>query len=173
MHMSPRFRKTFIRLLGVAGCMSVVIALVPSALAETSELDFVRREHQFRGPSHVQDNGGWAAIARDREELRAIWDRYRQRGSLPTIRFEENIAVVAGLGGSGCGTHLHDLRLNRDKSRIAARVYREDPGPDAACTDQYVQETFTVAVQRADLRGLNVSELRVLPRVIDDPSPGS
>ena len=152
---------------------SVCMIVVPSALAETTALDFVRKEHQMRGPSETRDNGGWAALARDRGELRDIWGRYNQRGDLPIIGFEDNIAVVAGLGGSGCGTHLHTLRLNRDKQRIVAVLYREDPGPKYACTDQYVQETFTVSVRRDDLRGLNMAELHVLPRVIEDPDPGS
>lgn len=166
-------RSALIRTLTAACCLSVVLGSAPTALAETTRLDFVRKEHQRRGPTEVRDNGGWAALARDRSELRDIWDRFRQRGSLPIIRFEEYIAVVAGLGGSGCGTHLHGLRLNRDKQRIVALLYREDPGPKYACTDQYVQETFTVAVRREDLRGLNMAELHVVPRVIEDPSPDS
>lgn len=161
------------RILGAACCFSVVVGLAATALAETTRLDFVRKDHQRRGPTEVRDNGGWAALARDRDELREVWDRFRQRGSLPIIGFEENIAVVAGLGGDGCGTHLHGLRLNRDRQRIVALLYRENPGPKYACTEQYVQETFTVSVRRDDLRGLRMADLRVFPRVIDDPSPGS
>lgn len=171
--MPPSVRRVLIRILAVAGCVSIGLAPAPSALAHTTELDFAWKDHQSRGPHHLQDNGGWAAIARDRDELRDIWDRYRQTGELPTIRFEENIAVIAGLGGGGCGTGLHGLKLNREKRRIAALLFREDPGPGYACTDQYVQETFTLSVQRVDLRGVSVATLRVLPRVIQDPSPGS
>ena len=150
----------------VLALVLVLGAVVPAGAA-TEDLDFVRKETQRRGPL---DRFMWGALATDRAELRELWDKYQQRGPLPTIHFERNVAVVAGTGGSSsCPTHLHDLRLNRERKRIIARMYQMDPGGDGACTDDWIPTTFTVVVKRSDLKPLDIGELSVRSRRIDDP----
>ncbi|MDP9069156.1 MAG: hypothetical protein M3N53_12540 [Actinomycetota bacterium] len=112
-------------------------------------------------------------MATSRSELRDLWNHFNQRGDLPIIRFNRNVAILASLGGSGsCGVRLHDLRLNRVRKVVVARLYGVDPGEGAGCTDDYVLYTFTVAVSRADLEPLTPDDLRVRRREIADPDPG-
>lgn len=145
----------------------VSMGSVLPAAAETERVPFVRKEFQRRGPSERP----WAAMATDRAELRRLWDHFNQRGDLPRIRFRRKVAVLASLGGSGsCGVRLHDLRLNREKKVLNARMYQVDPGEGGVCTDDYVLHTYTVAVARAELRPLQIKELRVRRRQIADPS---
>lgn len=152
-----------------AGAM-LMLALLPfaSAGAATTPLDFVRKDVQRRGPG--TDRIRWGALARDRGDLRRLWDRYEQEGRAPRVRFRRNVAVLAGTGGSGsCRTRLHDLRLDREHGRVIVRVYTEDPGEGAGCTDDWVPYTFTVAVARRDLKPLRLGELNVRARRIADP----
>ena len=150
--------------------VALLLALVPTsaALADTEPLDFVRKNAQRNGP----DDFVWAGIARDRSELRRLWERFNLQGDLPTIHFERNIAVVAGTGGSSsCPARLHDVRLDRDRKRILARIYQYDPGGEGSpCTDDWVPRTFTVAVAREDLRPLRARDLRARTRRIEDPN---
>lgn len=133
-----------------------------AALAETERLQFDRKEAQFHGPNRFK----WAAMARDRGDLRRLWDRYHQRGPLPIIGFENNVAILAGsVGSSSCPLHLHDLRLNRERKRIVVRMYMSD----GICTADVVARTFTLAVARSDLKPLQVGEVRVQPRRIEEP----
>ena len=151
------------------GCIVLIslLGMIVPARAETESLDFVRKDNQTRGPRGSQFM--WGALARDRVELRELWERYQQRGPLPTIRFERNVAILAGTrGSSSCPSILHDLRLNRERKRVVVRMYQLDPG-DGACTDDWIPRTFTVAVARADLKPLAIAEIRVRPRRIDDP----
>lgn len=146
----------------------LVLLLIPmsAASAETEPLDFVRIETQARGP----DDFVWAAMARDRGELRRLWERYNQRGKLPVVRFKKNVAVLAGTGGSSsCPPRLHDLRLNRERKRVVVRLY-ESSGGGGACTGDWLPRTFTVAVARPDLRPFRPRRLSVRPRRIDDPN---
>ena len=147
---------------------ALLFALIPTsaALADSEPLDFVRKNAQRNGP----DDFVWAGLARDRGDLRRLWERFNLRGDLPTIQFEKNVAVVAGTGGSSsCPARLHDLRLDRERKRILARMYQTWPGEGGACTDDWVPRTFTVAVAREDLRPLRPRELRARPRRIEDP----
>lgn len=133
-----------------------------AALADTEPLEFDRKGVQGRGP----DDFMWGAMARDRDDLRRLWDRYNQRGPLPVIRFRKNVAVLAGSGGSSsCPLRLHDLRLNREHERIVVRMYMSD----GVCTDDWRPRTFTVAVARSDLEPLPVRDVQVRPRRIDEP----
>jgi hypothetical protein len=146
----------------------IVLVGVTSASAKPEPLDFVRKERQDRGP---QEKTTWAAMARSRDELRELWDRYDQEGPLPHIGFEENVAVLAGtVGSSSCPYRLHDLRLNRERKRVVARMYVNEPDEPVACTDDLAPRTFTVSVARADLKPPGAAQLRVRARRIDDPS---
>jgi hypothetical protein len=148
---------------------AIAFSGVGAAFAESDNLPFVVKERQRSGP-HERP---YAAIATSRGELRKHWDRFNQRGDLPTIRFEKNFAILTTLGGSGsCGVNLHDLRLKREEKRVIARMYRSDPGEGEGCTDDYVLYTFTVAVARADIRPLPPDQLTVRRREIRDPDPG-
>lgn len=151
---------------------AIVLAFVilgSAAAASTEKLDFVRKDVQRRGP----DDFVWGGLARDRDQLRVLWDRYNQSGKLPIVRFEENVAVLAGTGGSSsCPARLHDVLLNRERKRIVVRLYQTDPGPGNACTDDWVPRTFTLAVERADLKPLRIRQLSVRTRRIQDPDPG-
>ncbi|HEX2239563.1 MAG TPA: hypothetical protein VHJ82_00250 [Actinomycetota bacterium] len=152
-----------------AALVLTALVLAIPAEASTEKLDYVRKDVQRHGP----DDFVWGGLARNRDELRVLWDRYNQTGKLPTIRFQKNVAVLGGTGGSSsCPARLHDLRLNRERKRIVMRVYQTDPGPGFACTDDWVPKTFTLAVSRDDLKPLRASQLRVRPRRIQDPDPG-
>ncbi|HEX2196065.1 MAG TPA: hypothetical protein VHJ76_03985 [Actinomycetota bacterium] len=154
------------RSIGLAGLL--VLGLLPPspASAHSEPLDFVRKERQDRG---FVDKSVWGAMARNRRELRRLWKRYEQKGPLPVIRFEKNVAVLAGTHGPGtCRPKLHDLRLNRERKKVVARMYEEEH--DGACTADVVPRTFTVAVARADLKPLKPRELKVRARRIDDPN---
>lgn len=145
----------------------VALLPLPPASAKPEPLDYVRKEVQRRGP----DEFVWGAMARDRDDLRRLWDRYNQRGPLPTIRFKKNVAVLGGTGGSSsCPARLHDLRLNRERKRVVVRMYVEDPGEDAACTADWVPKTFTLAVARRDVKPQRPRALKVRPRRIEDPN---
>ncbi|HEX2294461.1 MAG TPA: hypothetical protein VHN37_04050 [Actinomycetota bacterium] len=151
----------------MAALLAAALLPVPPAHAKTERLDFVRKERQRNGP----DKSIWGAMARDRDDLRRLWDRYRQTGPLPVIRFRKNVAILAGTRGSStCPYRLHDLRLDRDRKRIVARMYVKDHDEPVACTDDLAPRTFTVAVARADLKPFRPRELKVRPRRIDDPT---
>lgn len=153
------------------GLLALLIVLVgvPSASAKPEPLDFERKERQGRGP---QEKSTWGGMARDRDELRELWDRYDQEGPLPHIGFEKNVAVLAGtVGSSSCPYRLHDLRLNRERKRVVVRMYVNDPDQPVACTDDLAPRTFTVSVARSDLKPPGAKELKVRARRIDDPKP--
>jgi len=152
----------------IALLTSFLLGVLPAtpASAKTEPLDFVRKERQDRG---LVEKSMWGAMARNRKELRRLWKRYEQKGPLPIIRFEKNVAVIAGTHGPGtCRPKLHDLRLNRERKKVIARMYEEEH--DGACTADVVPRTWTVAVARADLKPLKPRELKVRPRRIDDPN---
>ncbi len=150
--------------------VAIFVLCVPGiAVGESESLAFARKESQRRGPTERP----YAAMATSRPELRDLWNHFNQRGDLPIIRFKRNVAILAALGGSGsCGVRLHDLRLNREKKLLVARLYQVDPGGGAVCTDDLVLYTFTVAVRRADLNPLRPDDLQVRRRQIADPDPG-
>ena len=150
----------------------VVLALLLSltlavpAAAETERLPFESKGRQRRGPTEAPYSG----LARNRGELRELWSHFNMYGDPPAIDFEKNVAILASIGGSSsCGMRLHDLRLKRDRARVIVRMYVEDPGPGNGCTDDLAPFTFTVSVERSDLRPLRAREVRVSRRRIDDP----
>lgn len=112
--------------------------------------------HQERGP--CCDHFKWRAFVTDRSELRAEWERMSLRGDPPRIGFDRRVAVIAGTGGSSsCPPSMGGLRLNRKERRIVARIRIGAEGP-AACTADWVPNTFVMAVPRDEVpRG----ELRV------------
>jgi hypothetical protein len=145
----------------------LVVGLIPAS-AGTREIPHEYKEGHLGGPSW-RGNDPWAAMARNRAELQALWRRYDQPGRPPVIRFEENIAILSGFSGSsGCHAHLHDLRLDASRKRIVARVYNY--GGPKPCTDDFAPFTNTVRAARRDLRPFRAGELRVTPRRIEDPN---
>jgi hypothetical protein len=148
----------------VASAVAVSLFVPLDAVAETEALDFVRKDAQYRGGEGFK----WRAIATDRDDLRRIWNRFNQHGPLPVIHFKRNIAILAGSGGSSsCRLRLHGLSLNRERSRILARVYQASGGGD--CTDDWIPRTFTVAVARHDLRPLRPRDVTVRVLRVADP----
>ena len=79
---------------------TLLLSAAGTALGEAERLPFDRKDSQRRAPTERP----FAAMATNRSELRNLWDHSDQRGSLPNIRFERNLAILASLGGSGsCG----------------------------------------------------------------------
>ena len=146
-----------------------ILSGASTAIGETERLPVMRKGSQRQGP----DARPYAGMATSRSELRDLWNHFNQRGDLPLIRFERNVAILASIGASGsCGAELHDLRLNRERKVVVVRLNQSDPGEGNGCTADVVLYTFTVAVSRADLKPLRPDELRVRRRFIDDPDPG-
>lgn len=138
------------------------------ALAKPEPIDWDWKGRQRRGPEESRRNP-WGGIARNRDELRRLWDLYEQRGKLPIIRFEKNVAVLTGTtGSSSCPARLHDVRINRDRKRLVVRMYEEGAETDI-CTADVQWRTFTLAVARADLKPLRARELKLRARMIEDP----
>ena len=133
--------------------------------AKPEPLGYVRKDVQRRGP----DKAKWGAGAPGRDRMKALWDRFNQKGQPPRIRFEDRVAVVAGTGGSGsCPMRLHDVRLHPARNRIVVRVYTEAPDDDL-CSGDWVPRTFTVSVARRELKPLRPRRLDVRVRRIADP----
>ncbi|MDQ4124518.1 MAG: hypothetical protein M3134_02815 [Actinomycetota bacterium] len=150
--------------------LALVAGLAAPALARPEPIDWDWKERHRRGPTEGRGNGTWGGLARNRDELRRLWELYDQPGAMPIIRFEKNVAVVAGTAGSSsCPARLHDVRLNRERKRIVVRMYVAD-GDNEICTADFVPRTFAVAVARADLEPLGARALRLRPREIEDPN---
>ena len=144
----------------------LTVALIVSCIAVTparaanEQLPYKQVAHQDRGPSG--DHFKWRAYVTERSELRAAWERFNLRGDPPRIGFERRVAVIAGTGGSSsCPPSVGSLRLNREEKRVVVRIRIGAKGP-AACTADWVPNTFVMAVRRSDVpRGdLNVRVYR-------------
>ena len=122
------------------------------------EVPYREVAHQQRGPGGFK----WRAYATNRAELRAAWKRFELRGDPPRIGFDRRVAVLAGTGGSSsCPPSVGGLRLNRKEARIVVRIRIGAEG-QAACTADWVPNTFVMSVKRSELpRGdLNVRVYR-------------
>ncbi len=140
---------------------------VAPAAAHSERIPFKRKDRQARGPSERPYDG----LAKDRRELRDLWDHFNQAGDPPFIGFKRNVAVlVATFGSSSCPAQIHDVRLNRDKKVLVVRVYDPEPPDGGGCTDDIAPFTRTISVARADLNPLKPRQLEVRRRYIDDPN---
>lgn len=145
--------------------LSIVALLAAPAVAKPEPIDWDWKERHRGG----RDEQVWGGLARNRDELRRLWRLYDQPGKPPVIRFEKNVAVVAGaIGSSSCPAQLYDVRLNRERKRVVVRMYEENSETDI-CTADVVPRTFSVSVARRDLRPLAARELKLRPREIEDP----
>ena len=121
--------------------------LLGTAQAAGDALRYREVAHQNRGPDRFK----WRTYVTDRSQLRAAWERFNLRGDPPRIGFERRVAIVAGTGGSSsCPPSIGGLRLNREERRIVVRIRIGAKGP-AACTADWVPNTFVLSVRRSDV----------------------